>query len=104
MLREREQQGELIAGERPRRTVKTHLAGAAVDLESSIAQQVWLGSAPASAQDRAQPRQQLARLEWLRQIIVGPHLEAYDPVHGVAAGGQHEDGAVRASADLPANV
>jgi hypothetical protein len=70
------------------------LTAAAVDLEPPIAEHVGLGSRAASAQDRAQPGQKLARFEWLRQIIVGPHLEADDPVHGIAAGGQHQDRAV----------
>jgi len=36
--------------------------------------------------------------------MVGPHFESNDAVHGVAAGGQHQDRAVRAGADLPTDV
>ena len=56
-----------------------------------------LGLAPPAraAQDRAQPRQQLARLERLGQIIVGAHLQADHAVHGVAARGQHQDRRLR---------
>src|SRR5262249_173893 len=104
MLGERQQQGELIAGERTRRAVKPHLMCAAVDLEPTIAEHVGFGSCPAAAQDRAQSCQKLARLEWFRQIIVGPHLEPDDTVHGVAAGGQHQDRAVGPIADLPADI
>src|SRR5260221_14343346 len=84
-----------------RRAVKAHLAGAAVDLEPAVAQEVGVGSDPASAQDRAQPRQKLARLEWLRQIIVRSHLDPDDAIHGIAACGQHQDRAFGPCANLP---
>src|SRR5262249_50011292 len=61
MLGERRQQGELIPGERARRAVKPHFAGAAVALETPVTQQVGFGPAPPTAQDRAQSRQKLAR-------------------------------------------
>ena len=46
------------------------------------------------AQQGAQPGQQLGQREGLGQVVVGPGVEALDPVaHGVA-GGEHEDGDV----------
>jgi len=47
-------------------------------------------AAAAPAQDRAQPRQQLARLERLRQVVVGADLEPDHAVHRVAARGEHQ--------------
>src|ERR1700730_888133 len=85
MLRERQQQGELITGQWTRRAVEPHLAGSAVDLEPPMAQHVgrwlapwsaaWLAPWPgaASAQDRAQPSQQFTWFKRLRQVIVGAH-------------------------------
>jgi hypothetical protein len=43
-----------------------------------------------AAQDGADARQQFARLERLGQVVVGAQLQADDPVHGVALGGEHE--------------
>src|SRR5262245_62506967 len=62
MLGERQQQGELITGERARRAVKPHFAGAAVDLETPVTQQVGFGPAPPTAQDRAQSDRKSTRL------------------------------------------
>ncbi len=76
---------------------------AAVDLEAAVALHVLRRGARLAPQDRAQPRQQLARLERLRQIVVGADLEADDAVHGVAARGQHQDRHVGGLADAAAD-
>ena len=44
---------------------------------------------------------QLARLEGLRQVVVGADLEAGDAVAGVGAGGQHQDRHLRGLAHAP---
>ena len=103
-LRERQQQGELIARERARHAVEPRRARAAIDLQPAEAQDVGLRRALAPAQDGAQPRQQLARLERLGQVVVGAQLEADDAVHGVAARGQHQDRRLRAGAHAPADL
>ena len=63
-----------------------------------------VSSALGAAQDRPQPRQQLARLERLGQIVVGAEFEPDDAVHGVAARGQHQDRRRRPRADAAADL
>ncbi len=50
-------------------------------------------------EDVAEPQDQLARLEGLRQVVVGADLEAGHPVGGVGAGGQHQDRHLRGLPD-----
>ncbi len=45
---------------------------------------------PGPAQYRAQARRQLARVERLREVVVGADLETDDPVEFLAPRGQHE--------------
>ena len=54
----------------------------------ALARQAGLGLRP--AQDRADPRHQLARIERLGQVVVGAQLEAHDAIHVVAARGEHQ--------------
>ena len=75
----------------------------AVDLEPAVALHVLRRRAALAPQDRAQPRQQFARLERLRQIVVGADLEPDHAVHGVAARGQHQDRHVGGLADAAAD-
>jgi hypothetical protein len=56
----------------------------------------------AAAQHAADARQQLARLEGLRQVVVGAHLEAEDAVERLVAGGEHDDRQGRRRAQLAA--
>ena len=44
-----------------------------------------------AAHERAQPRQQLAEVERLGQVVVGADVEAADAVADLAARGEHED-------------
>ena len=44
-----------------------------------------------SAQHRANPRQQLARVEGLGQVVVGPLLQPLDAAGLIALGGEHDD-------------
>ena len=46
---------------------------------------------PDALEHVAHPRQQLARLERLRQIVVSTHLEPNDAIEGIAGGRQHDD-------------
>ena len=75
-----------------------------IDLDAAIAQHVGSGRGVAAAQDRAQAGQQFAWLEWFGQVVIRAHFEPDDAVHRVATGGQRQDGAVGACADLPTDV
>ena len=99
-----QEQRELVARQRPDLAVEAHLARAAVDLQPAEAQQVGLGRTWPTPQDGSQAGKQLARLEGLGQIVVGPQLETDDAVHGVSARGQHQDRHVAARADLAAHI
>jgi hypothetical protein len=50
------------------------------------------------AQHGAQPGQQFARRECLRQIIVGAHLQAHDAIRLLAATGQYQHWSLRMNA------
>jgi hypothetical protein len=64
----------------------------AVDLHRAEAHRLGRGgrAVATAAQDGADARQQLARLEGLGQVVVGAELQADDPVHRVALGGEHQ--------------
>ena len=64
---------------------------------------VGWGGAASATDDRADPGQKLARVERLRQIIVGADLESDDPVGLVAARRQHQDRRLRPDANSPAD-
>ena len=71
--------------------VKFYCARIAVDLEPADAQARPRHRRGAPAQDRAQPRQQLARAEGLGEVIVGAELESDDAIGLLAARGEHQD-------------
>src|SRR5215210_4432743 len=52
-----------------------------------------------AAHDRAHPRHQLAHRERLGHVVVGPELEAHDPVYLVVFGSEHDDGDVALGTD-----
>ena len=56
---------------------------------------------PRAAQDGLDPRAQFAGIERLRQVVVGAHLQAQDPILLVAARRQHQDRRARRRADAP---
>ena len=72
---------------------------------------ITMGSAalPASRSCAGSARRWMARiratnsrgLKGLGQVIVGPHLQPHDPVHIVAAGGQHQHRHARPRSDPP---
>ncbi len=61
-------------------------------------------SSEPSPQQRPDPGEQLAPLEWLDEVVVGAAVEAVDPILCLRAGGQHQDRDVavgsQAAADL----
>jgi len=80
-----------------------HLAGLEVDLDGANPQALRTGgrARPRSAQDGADARQELPRVERLGEVVVGPELEADDLVDVVALGGEHDDGDGRRSGRGP---
>ena len=65
VLRQRQQQIELIGGHRAHLAIEAHLSRPAIDLEPSEAQHVVFGPGLAAAQDGPEAGEQLTRLEWL---------------------------------------
>ena len=61
-------------------------------------------SGDGAAQDRLDPRDELARVERLRQVVVGADLEPDDLVDVLVARGQHQDRHVGALADPLADL
>ena len=57
-----------------------------------------------AAQDRLDPGEQFARIERLREIVVGAHFEPDDTIHVFAARGQHDDRRLRRGANLAAQA
>ncbi len=49
------------------------------------------GRSLTAAQYGSNPCQQLAMIKGLGQIVVGPHFQAHDAIHGVAPGRKHDD-------------
>src|SRR5450755_1342247 len=72
-------------------SIESSNARAQIDFESSKSQYVvgcWLR--PRTAQQRLNPREQLARLKWLGQIVIRPELQAHDAIHRLATCGKHQ--------------
>jgi len=90
-FRQCQQQCKLMAGDFTCHTVEPHRACGAVYLQPAEAQHIGRRILPAAPEDRAQARQQFARLKRLRQIIVCADFQTDDPVHRIAAGGQHQN-------------
>ena len=103
-LGEREQQRVLKARQRLLPVVDAHLAGRAVDFQAAEAQHIRRCGVAAPPQNRTQPREQLAGLERLRQIVIRPQLEADHAVERVAARRQHQERNRGFGADVLAEV
>ena len=80
---------------RPRATVEHHVAGV---------EDVVLGLGLRAAQHRMDARDELARRERLRHVVVRAQLEARDAVDLLVARGEHHDRQPRAGADRAAHV
>jgi hypothetical protein len=57
-----------------------------------------------ATQDGLHAGHQLARVEWLREVVVGADLEAYDAVDVLAACREHEDGGLAPAPDLAGHL
>ena len=82
-------------------------AAARVDLQVAVLELSAL-QVPAlrrrPTEDGLHPSDELPRVERLRQVVVGPDLEADDLVHVLVARGQHQDRHVGALADPAADL
>lgn len=80
------------------RITRGHRAGRQIDNEIGDAHAFgrglggWHAGAVGPSQDGADPGQQDPRVERLRNVIVGPHLQAEDPVDVLGLRGEHDDG------------
>jgi hypothetical protein len=97
---------ELGSGERHFGTVLA-VEDAAQHVEPEFVEVVFLRlgrclGAAGAIEDRANAREELARMEGLRNVIVGAHLEADDAVHILAARREHEHGDAALGAQLAA--
>jgi len=104
------EQAELTGGERDRRIAAQECAGGEVE-QVRPERDLAIGSRRArgeafgvASKHRVDARDQLARIERFRQVIICSHLEPNDPVHVLAFGGEHDDrhrfsGPAQASAD-----
>src|SRR5690606_32615452 len=74
------------------RVVRLEIDAVAAELEGAVA----LGIPAAAAQDRRDPEQQLAQVEWLREVVVAARLESAYPVLRIALHGQEHHGRLHA--------
>ena len=84
----REVDGLAVAGERARREVELERAECRAAATAGRAGRQPLAVA---AQHGVDARDELARIERLRQVVVGPHLEPDDAVDVLAPGREHDD-------------
>ena len=78
----------LAGGQCPRREVERERSERDLALRRRRARRTVLGLA---AQHRMDARDELARIERLRQVVVGAHLEPDDAVDFLALRGEHDD-------------
>ena len=96
--REGQRQRQLAAGEPEGAAVVVDRAGGVrLDPPGSEPRPGRPAGTPA-AQDDLDPGHQLVALERLGQVVVGPDLEAGDPVHRLAERAQHDDAEIAAAA------
>ena len=101
------EQVELLRRELDLAVADHRLAAAGVDHEVAVANLLALVAAALgrrAAQHALHPRHELARVERLRQVVVGADLETDDLVHVLVARGQHQDRDVRALAHAAADL
>jgi len=101
------EQVELLRRELDLLVADVNLASPGVHVEVAVGDLCRFRVAPRgrrASQDRLHPGDELAGVERLRQVVVGPHLEPDDLVNVLVAGGQHQDRNVPALADPPANL
>ena len=98
---------ELLGGELDLLIADVGLAAAGVDVEVAVADLRGLGSRACRRrppQDRLHPSDELARVERLGHVVVGPDLEPDDLVDVLVTCCQHQDRDVPALPDPPADV
>src|ERR1051326_1886557 len=88
---EQSEKPEFRGRQRERLSVQSHRAGRPVQLEAAGAHAFFARRCGSAAQDRLHARDELARLERLRQIVVRTELEPDDPSHQLAARSEHDD-------------
>src|SRR6185295_3326940 len=104
VFRKRHDELVLQRGQRPFGAVEAHRARIAIDFETAEAQHARPRGRVGAPQERAQPGEQLARLERLRKIVVRADFEADYAVHGLAARREHEDRRVPLGPQAPAHL
>src|SRR5438105_6973467 len=105
VLREEEEQVELFRLEHALRAVVQHASAARVELERARGDAGAVGMIPVrdTAKERADPCEQLAQAEGLREIIVRAHLEANHLIDFLAFCCEYEDRDVRLRPEPPAD-
>ena len=103
-LGQRQQNRELVAGERLAHAIDAHLARPLVDLQPAKMQHLRAALRQSPAQDGAQSRQQLARLEGLGKIVVRTEFETHDTIQRIAARREHEHRHVGLRAQAAAQI
>ncbi len=107
VIEELPEQVELLRRELHLDPVDRRLAAARIDAEVAVGDHLGLEIAPLGrgpAQDRLDPSDELARIERLRQVVVGTDLEPDDLVHVLVASGQHQDRDIGCLAQTPAHL
>ena len=89
---ERGEQLELVVGEHAPLAAHRHFARGEVELEPPHAEPIRGGGGARASQHGADPRQQLAGVEGLGEVVVRSHFEADHLVHVLALGREHDDG------------
>jgi hypothetical protein len=98
---------ELFRSELNLLAAHTHFSSAGVDAQVAVLDHGGVELFPLRAgatEDGLDARDELARIERLRQVVVRAHLEADDLVDVLVAGAQHEDRHVGRLPDAPTDV
>jgi hypothetical protein len=101
------EQVELLRRELDLLVADVHLAAAGVNDQvavSELSALALLAGGRSPSEDRLHARDELARVERLREVVVGADLEPDDLVHVLVAGRQHQDRHVGGLADPPAHL
>ena len=107
MVEQLPQQVELLRRKLDLLVADVHLTPACVDVQVAVLDRLVLALAAlgrGATEDRADARNELARIERLRQVVVGADLESDDLVDVLVARGQHQDRHVGVLADALADL
>ena len=104
MPRQERKQVELLWPQLDALGAKPHLMPLDVHLELPGAHELWLvGLGPRASQQRLRACDQLLRMEWFGEVVVGADLEPDDLVGHLVARGEHDDRDLALLADLLAD-